>query len=334
MRAVEAAINIDRTVPFSLNARYYFVDRKKQYISYLENRIREYGFSRLLEQDFCKCIVGEFSDKVDAIITDVNQKGRGKHSIFLLDQYGYIDATLGLIKKIFDNVSGAEVILTFAADKLIDFFNTSEKYTGLMKRLGIDPTKSDVTTNRGQMIWRYQMESWIAKQLHEESGAKYFTRFFIVSSKSNRAYWLLHYSNHLRAHDEMVRIHWAVQNHFAHYGTAGINKFPILGFDPERIGFQELNFDADAKTLSHDALLEDLPPIAHAHRDGIRVDALRAIIANHTPADMNILKNVFNQLRDQKIWEIRTEVGGERRSANGIRGTDIIIPTQQMGLFL
>jgi hypothetical protein len=198
----------------------------------------------------------------------------------------------------------------------------------------IDPAAADISTVRGQQVWRYQMESWIAKELHTKSGAAYFTRFFIVSQQSHRAYWLLHFSNHLRAHDAMVGIHWKVQNHFAHYGTAGLNDYPILGFNPDRAGFQELTFDANARDLAHKALMEELPRLVHQHRDGIRVEDLRSRTANYTPTDMAINRSVINALRADGEWSVKTENGGERRTASGIRGSDIIVPNRQLRLFL
>ena len=334
MQAVEASINQDRTKPFSLNAYYYFIDKKKDFVSFLRNRINEYGFGNLLSNQRCQCIVGDFSLIVDDVIADLRKKGHGKRSIFLLDQYGYIDATLPLLRKIFLNVPGAEIIVTFAADKLIDFYNKSEKYEAMMRKLGIDPKKCDVSTERGQMEWRYQMQSRIAEEIFKESGAKFFTRFFIVSKKSNRAYWLLHFSNHLRAHDEMVRIHWQVKNHFAHYGGAGLNAFPILGYDPDKSLVKEFDFGSDAKSLSYNALMNDLPRYIYRFTDGITVGNLRTATANHTPTDMALCREALGRLRADMDIIIKTKNGGERRTASGIDLDDLIVPNRQLKLIL
>lgn len=329
-KAVEDSINLERTKPFLLNTKFYFIDKEKDFISFLKNRIIENGFGKLIEDERCVLLTGEFSEKLDNIIADINSRGRGRRSIFLLDQYGYIDVTTQLINKILNSLPRSEIIVTFAAEKLVDFYNKSKKYLAMMRGMGIDPSNCDVMSDRGQMVWRYQMQSWIADEIHKESGAKFLTRFFIKSRKSNRAYWLLHFSNHLRAHEEMVSIHWRVQNHFAHYGKAGLNAFPILGFDPDRVGINEFDFGADAKSLSVEALAGELPQFVHQYRDGITVRELRLKTANHTPTDMGICREVLGSLADEKEFIIKTKNGGERRKFGRIGMDDIILPNQQM----
>lgn len=42
------------------------------------------------------------------------------------------------------------------------------------------------------------------------------------------------FSQKARARDVMTRIHWENNNHFIHYGGAGLEMFEVLGYVPEK----------------------------------------------------------------------------------------------------
>jgi hypothetical protein len=75
----------------------------------------------------------------------------------------------------------------------------------------------------------------IQTTLHEafatQSGAAFYTPFFIKSGGSNRSYWFLHLANNARANDVVKDLHWKKSNHFKHYGRSGMRML-MLGFDP------------------------------------------------------------------------------------------------------
>src|SRR6185503_3140773 len=100
----------------------------------------------------------------------------------------------------------------------------------------------------------------IQKLLHEifarSVSSTFYTPFFIVSRDSNRAYWFLHMANHETAHDVVKSLHWQIENHFQHFGSAGLN---MLGYDPDRDPaitdqlplFGNYHFDEAARSLTH-----------------------------------------------------------------------------------
>jgi len=63
------------------------------------------------------------------VIEFINKKGKSGRAIFVLDQCGYSAVPFQCIREIFASVKNPEVILTFAADSLIDYL-TDEGPTG------------------------------------------------------------------------------------------------------------------------------------------------------------------------------------------------------------
>ena len=65
----------------------------------------------------------------------------------------------------------------------------------------------------------------LLKSIIGKVGACYYTPFFVRSEKTHRAYWLLHFSNHPTARNEMVKLHYKKHNAFIHYGGEGLDMF-------------------------------------------------------------------------------------------------------------
>ena len=83
-------------------------------------------FNILIESGFLaliKVIKGATPTK---IIKFIKQKGTAHRSLFLLDQYGWSDVSFKTIRKIFSELANPEILLTFAVDALINFFNTDQ----------------------------------------------------------------------------------------------------------------------------------------------------------------------------------------------------------------
>jgi three-Cys-motif partner protein len=79
-----------------------------------------------------------FQDKADSIIEFIKKKSpKNGRSIFALDQYGYKDVPTHLMRKIFDALPRAEIILTFNVDSLMNFANDGDQMKDLLDGLGI-----------------------------------------------------------------------------------------------------------------------------------------------------------------------------------------------------
>lgn len=173
----------------------------------------------------------------------------------------------------------------------------------------------------------------------ENCGARYYTLFFIRSSKGHGDYWLIHFSQKARARDVMTKIHWEKNTNFIHYGGAGMDMFHALGYvpkhDEEFTGQTPLGFcfDEQAHGASVAALMEQIPRLIYPDPDGMGFGELFATTCNMSPASANIYRSALGELMAVGDIEVVDRNGGSRRSANRIHDTDLIIPSRQRRLF-
>lgn len=333
LEAVAAKINLTRKNEFHIDARFFFIEEKRENIGFLKKLLHEKGYGSRLGEDIF-CIQGNFEDNHEKIINLIKEKSKSGRSIFLLDQYGYKDVPLTVLAKIFSTLKNAEVLLTFAAERLLDFLNPSEAYRSMLDRMGFNQFDPDsIEAIRTQPVWRFFIQAELSRHLHLGSAAKFFTPFFIRSRESNRAYWFVHLSMRARAHDEMVRVHWNFHNHFVHYGGAG---FRMLGYDPDKdfeiTGRREFAFDETAQAMTISALVEDLGTFIHDHPDGIKFSSIIEENANDAPGSSVEFQEAIMMLKSLKDIEIKTTTGGTRREVTQISGDDIIMPSKQTRL--
>lgn len=264
------------------------------------------------------------------MIQFIQKKGRAGRSIFLLDQYGYRDVPFRLLQQIFSTLEGAEVILTFAVDALCDYIGNNKQSARLMKDIDLDDEidLSDFAKTKGASDRRFFIQSRLSPAMQKKSGAQFFTPFFIVSRESNREYWLIHLSNHVRARDEMTKLHWELNNYFRHNGGAGLNMF---GYDPQKDdaltgqeGFKDFNFDDAARERTSRQLRVDIPEVLIKHPDGITLNELVRTTVNTTPAYIKFYQDTCNELLLEKDIVVRGADGSQRRKGNRIKGDDII----------
>ena len=334
----EAAVNIIRqnnriNKQFSLNAEFYFIEKLKSNFKYLELYLKNCGYADYINKSIY-LYQTEFVNILPILINTIKTKKRAQRCLFFLDQYGYSDVPFSDIRKIFSKLPNAEVLLTFATDHLIDFMSKDRKYLKLLEKVGLNQildiehfldVKED--TERWRKLVQYELHGSLLKL----SGAKHYTPFFIVSTESNRSFWLVHLSNHPRARDVMTELHWQLKNHFSHYGDCGINMF---GYDPDRdnsitgqtdfFDTGEYSFDEIARETTKNRLLIELPRFLHEKESGIEYGELYALIANDTPATSNQIKDAIYMLSRQKEILIYKPSGSIKKATNSIKNNDII----------
>jgi len=129
----------------------------------------------------------------------------------------------------------AEVILTFNIDA---FIQTSLPMIRSPRRLSIESahpmlSEADRSTRsrkaKGTLGCIYR--PCLYQDLVESCGARFYTVFFI-RTEGHGDYWLVHLSQHPRARDVMTQVHWSKNNHFIHYGGAGIDMFRVWATTP------------------------------------------------------------------------------------------------------
>ena len=341
-REAEFVINKDRRKPVQLQVDYFFTEADHHAHLHLNKVLREAGYGDRIGNGIY-LEHARFQDKADAIIAFIKKKSpKNGRSIFALDQYGYKEVPTQLLRKIFDALPSAEVILTFGVDSFMNFANDGDQMKDLLDGLGIPDIfggRSVDEIKSSDRDWRLFLQSTLYRRLVENCGARHFTPFFIRNRGGHGDYWLIHMSQHHRARDVMTEVHWANNNYFIHYGGAGLDMFQMVGYDPVHdasylqqspLGFE---FDDVARRASIAALNEHIPRRVYADDTGISFGELFATTCNSSPASAQIYRDSIGQLLAEQIIEVVPADGGRRRSAAQIKATDQIIASNQRTLF-
>ena len=118
LSSTEQAAAILRTSnpKYQFAPNYIFIDKDHSCINFLRQLLIEKGY----ENNFGKTIFldcAPFESIYQSIVKRIiSRKGSARRCIFLLDQYGYIDVPLKILRYIFANLPKAEIILTIAVD--------------------------------------------------------------------------------------------------------------------------------------------------------------------------------------------------------------------------
>jgi hypothetical protein len=243
-----------------------------------------------------------------------------------------------LLRKIFDALPSAEVILTFGVDSLMNFANDGKQIKDLLDGLGIP----DIFGGRlieeiksSDRNWRLFLQSTLYRRLIENCGAKHFTPFFIRNRGGHGDYWLIHMSQHHRARDVMTEVHWANNNYFIHYGGAGLDMFQLVGYDPahDETYLQQsvlgIEFDDVARRTSIATLSEQIPKRVYADDSGISFGEMFATTCNSSPASARLYRESVERLLENRPVEVVGVDDAKRRSAGQIKTSDQIMPPQQ-----
>ncbi len=340
----EYLLNKNRTKSLRLDVDYIFVEENKDTFNYLQYVLGKQGYLHSSNQKI-QMYNGNFLNYAGSIVEFIQKKSpRNGRSIFILDQYGYSDVPTGLIRNIFHNLPGAEVILTFSVDSFINFADGSKTTADLLNKIGIHAPEIFNSISLSELkvqdkSWRLFIQAVLHEKLITASNARFFTPFFIRNSGGHGDYWLIHMSQHHKARDVMAEVHWLHQNNFIHYGNSGLDMFNLVGYDPSRddnfYGQSALGFEFDelAKNASIQQLVEQFPRIIHAHEQGINFEAMFSMTCNKTPATANIYREALGRLVAEKEIQILGTDGSIRRNGNSIKLSDQIIPHPQGKLF-
>jgi three-Cys-motif partner protein len=337
----EYLINKDRHKPVQLLVDYFFTEADPNAHKHLDKVLREAGYGDRIGNGIY-LEHARFQDKADAIIAFIKKKSpRNGRSIFALDQYGYKEVPTHLMRKIFEALPSAEVILTFGVDSLMNFANDGDHGKDLLDGLGLPDIfagRSIEEIKASDRDWRLFLQSTLYRRLVENCGARHFTPFFIRNRGGHGDYWLIHMSQHHRARDVMTEVHWANNNYFIHYGGSGLDMFQMVGYDPAHdsqylkqsvLGFE---FDDVAKHASIAALNEHIPRRVYADDAGISFGELFATTCNSSPASAQIYRESVGQLIVERVIEVVAADGGSRRSAAQIKATDQLITPRQRAI--
>lgn len=313
IRDAEAIAQTRRHKPFRIDAQFVFVERDKATADYLKGTLRSRSYSHLIGQTI-QVLHGTFADHFNDILSVIQRRGRTHRALFLLDQYGYKDVPFSILRRVFETLPHAEVILTFASEWLVDYLADTPESELIRRRIGLElPFDSIGELKRQSGDWKRVIQLALHEQIYRQSGASFYTPFFIHSIEAHRSYWLIHLSGHAKARDVMATLHWNKHNYFEHYGRPGLK---MLGYNPkldyESQGYRVFDFDAEARVITIEALLAELPSRIPKHPDKVQFSELFSVITNETPANAEIVKEVIQRLSIDGEVLIYDEHGDQR----------------------
>ncbi|MGJ4728114.1 three-Cys-motif partner protein TcmP [Luteimonas sp. SDU101] len=343
LREARARVLIDRQergirTPYVIDAQLHLVEQDKTTWQCLKAVID--GTPEANNAHTRVCVHhGSFDQRLPEILKDIHARQRkGGRSLFVLDQYGWSQVDLASVRTIFSQLPSAEVFLTWMIDNLINFLsekNPAALQPALLKvGLGEHLTAEKLVKMKGNgqessLTWRRAIQSLLAEEIRASAGANYCTPFYIVPRDSRRGYWLLHLAQHLRANEEMKRIHWQ-NNNLHHPGGPGFNMLGFIGSNGQ-LAFDN-RFDEHAHRATVDALHEDIPRRLSQLHTPIRFGELMHITANETPAKRQQMQEAVFALAQGRHLILRTESGANRRMAHSLKDEDVIELPMQLWL--
>lgn len=323
--------------PYVIKAHIHLVEQQRSTYAFLQRLIAE---TTLAHQGDTTISIhhGAFDQKLPDILSDIRMRQRkGGRSLFILDQYGWSQVNLATVQSIFAALPAAEVFLTWMIDNLVNFLSeqTVDKLNPALRKAGLGDhltaedllrIKSTEAEGENDLTWRRAIQSLMTDEIRRSSGATYCTPFYIVPRTSRRGYWLLHLAQHLRANEEMKRIHWQ-NNNLHHPGGPGFNMLGFIGSNGQ-LAFDN-RFDNQAHRTTLDALHDDIPERISKLHTPIRFGELVQLTANETPAQRAQIQDAVFTLARDRLLILRTETGSQRRSAHNLNDEDVIeLPTQ------
>ena len=331
-KAAEERLNRDRAKPLRFNCKFHFVDVDQDHTAHLHKVLSDRGY----RVDGKEIVVhdGRFEDKADEIIAEIQRRQpRAGRAIFLLDQTGYSQVQMELVQRIFRRLPAAEVVLTFAADALMNFLADRPQLVNAVAPLEFtEPQIQDLIALKDGAGGRALVQRAVRERIRGTTGATYDTPFFIRPKQSRRALWFLHLSRHPTARDVMIRCHWDSFNTFEHYGSGD---FDMLGWDALNTGTLPLFHFEDLEAAQlREQLLRTMPSELYglAAESPVTVETVRHVFANRTAARFSDLSEVILKLASEREVDILTPEGRLRsRSLTRLNPTDLIaIPNMRI----
>lgn len=179
-RETDASINSVRTKPVALDTHYRFVEKDAGATAYLRAELETHGYQAALGERL-SVVHGSFEKHCDAIVTDIKARGRSERALFVLDQYGFKDVPLPLVRRIFEKLANPEVILTFHIDSLLTYLTDSPSSRGTLRRLGLEAYIDWPNLDRMKQGGRFNeiVQRQLSLGMLKESGANFITLFFV-----------------------------------------------------------------------------------------------------------------------------------------------------------
>ncbi len=172
-------LNRHRTKTLHFDCKCYFVDVEASHTDHLRKVLAERGY----EVDDDKIVLrnSRFEDEVDSILTNIQRRQpRAGRAIFLLDQTGFAQVKLALVARILRELPAAEVIMTFAADALVNHLAETPSLIKAVSPLELtEPQIHDFLQFKDGDGGKALVQRTLREHIRIVTGAPYDTPFFI-----------------------------------------------------------------------------------------------------------------------------------------------------------
>lgn len=340
VREARALLNIKRDTPRIIDIDYIFNDNDKNTLDHLkywiecakqQKKIDECDFSKInLYQE-------DFSNLLPHIVRRIKDNKQGERAIFVLDQYSY---TLPIreISYILKVLPSAEIILTFNIASLTSFFSDTPKNRKALENINLAKyiPWQDIANLKLDINWKKILQGYLADGIQIESGAKFITPFFVRPRGNNSwEYWLIHLSNHYKAHDVMKELHWEYGTEFGHELQPGIF---IQGYstkhDPEDItGQSPIDFSDHSKEITIENISNFIGRKVCELNQPIKIEQVIHQFANKSTGGTEHFSNAIHRLQSTKNFIISRN-GKIRRLSKHYSSEDIIEYSPQQKFFI
>lgn len=328
--SAERRLKAVRSKPFQFDVKHHFVEKDPAHAEHLRQVLQERGHLRE-GKPVALYPRQDFGDVLDRVISDIaRRQPRSGRSIFLLDQCGYTDADINMVRRIGDRLPNAEVILTVSIDAMLNFSNR-ENVVSRIGSFGIHKDRVEAILRTSEDHPKALMQRALPMLVVDSTVFHWFTPFFLRPESSRRDLWFVHFSRNATARDVMLDCHWKIRNAFAHYGES---------FGPKMLGSEALEGskvplltfkDGDRREMSA-ALAEQLVPQLHGKlkAGGLRFSGVLDHFGNKTAATIADFNNLVVSARGAGELQIVGPDGKPRsRSLQIIRQDDrIVLPPQ------
>lgn len=250
-----------------------------------------------------------------------------RNVFFNLDQCGSSLVSRRTIVDILTTYQSAEVLLNFAAQSMFTYLSrrNPNAIKQTLEQHGVDYREvEDLSQVASKREWRAAIERLVFES-YRRCGP--YVSPFAINNPDGWLYWLLHFANEPKArqvYNDLLHDNSGVQGH---YGRSGLN---MLTYDPRNEGQDYLFADQD-RQRAREELYYDIPKVVSEFGDAITVSEFIRSVSNETPSHS---QDVAQAMIDNPDLTIRTDNGGERRSASGIRPTDTLILKAQRSFIL
>jgi three-Cys-motif partner protein len=244
--------------------------------------------------------------------------------LFNLDPCGNSNVDRRTISDIMASFRSAEVFFTSMIETLISFLRKDDRKALEQSLRHYDISPKAIDELDGQMISRKEWLGAAERVVFQafRSTASFVSPFSIQNPEGWR-YWLMHFSNNMRArqvYNDVLHNNASTQ---AHFGRSGLN---MLSYDPKEEGSLYL-FDLDGRKKAFEELVYDIPRFVAEYGDALTVADFYLGIYNSTPAHS---KDINRAILENPDLEVLTANGGERRTAHRISSDDILRLKPQM----